>query len=243
VALDTEEDPEVVPAAPGSWAGHLEVLLQQDGGRPLPAGAKGQRTRRRILLAARGLFNQRGYQRTSMAEVAAAAGLSQGAVYQYFKDRSDLVVAIILDALQGILASIDSRWTPEVERQSLEVVLTRFAATFAELPDVIRVFEEVAHVEPAIRDLRRAVVRMFASAVEEAVREGQRLGAVRDDLGPAAVAQALCAMTDRHCYMTYVFDPPLGGPPTPEETGRLLAALWRGGLGVTAPAAGAAPSS
>lgn len=46
-----------------------------------------------ILRASIPLFAERGYRRTSMANIADAAGLSRPALYQYFTDRADLFSA------------------------------------------------------------------------------------------------------------------------------------------------------
>lgn len=50
--------------------------------------------RQEILTAARALFADKGFVRTSMSDIAAAAGLSAGAVYRYFPSRSHLVLAM-----------------------------------------------------------------------------------------------------------------------------------------------------
>jgi AcrR family transcriptional regulator len=56
-------------------------------------GTKGAATRERVLGAALGLFRRRGYERTTMREVAGAAGLALGAAYHYFPSKDALVLA------------------------------------------------------------------------------------------------------------------------------------------------------
>jgi AcrR family transcriptional regulator len=51
--------------------------------------------REQIINAARGLFAERGFARTTMADVVAASGLSTGAVYNYFPSKSELVLAVV----------------------------------------------------------------------------------------------------------------------------------------------------
>ncbi|MCK4472718.1 MAG: helix-turn-helix transcriptional regulator, partial [Anaerolineae bacterium] len=54
------------------------------------------RERRRdiILEAAAAVFAERGYQRATMKEVAAHAGIAPGTIYLYFKNKRDLLLAI-----------------------------------------------------------------------------------------------------------------------------------------------------
>lgn len=55
--------------------------------------AKAQRTREQILGASLALFRERGFDATSMRDIAAAAGLSLGGAYYYFPSKEALVFA------------------------------------------------------------------------------------------------------------------------------------------------------
>lgn len=57
------------------------------------ATAKSEETRRRILEAALTLFREKGFDETSMREIAAAAGAATGAAYYYFDSKEALVMA------------------------------------------------------------------------------------------------------------------------------------------------------
>ena len=54
-----------------------------------------QATRTALLDAAEHVFLQCGVARTSLAEIAQAAGLTRGAIYWHFKDKSDLFMAML----------------------------------------------------------------------------------------------------------------------------------------------------
>ncbi|WP_233568725.1 MULTISPECIES: TetR/AcrR family transcriptional regulator [Kocuria] len=56
--------------------------------------------RARILAAARALFEERGFQRTSMSEVARAADVAEGTVFQYAATKTELLMMVV-DALWG----------------------------------------------------------------------------------------------------------------------------------------------
>jgi AcrR family transcriptional regulator len=55
---------------------------------------KGERTREHILDTALGLFIEKGYDATTMREIAAAAECSLGLTYRYFARKEDLVLAL-----------------------------------------------------------------------------------------------------------------------------------------------------
>lgn len=56
--------------------------------------------RARILAAARALFEERGFERTSMSEVARAADVAEGTVFQYAATKVELLMMVV-DALWG----------------------------------------------------------------------------------------------------------------------------------------------
>jgi AcrR family transcriptional regulator len=58
--------------------------------RPTP---KSEVTRRHVLQAALKLFRRRGFERTTMREIADAAGLSLGAAYHHFRSKEELLLA------------------------------------------------------------------------------------------------------------------------------------------------------
>jgi AcrR family transcriptional regulator len=59
-----------------------------------PKGDKRDRTRAALLEAARALIREKGYERTTMEEVARRAGMTTGAIYGNFKNRDELFVAL-----------------------------------------------------------------------------------------------------------------------------------------------------
>lgn len=59
-----------------------------------PKGDKRARTRARLLEITRALVEEKGYEHTTLQEVAHRAGMSNGAVYGNFKNRDDLFAAL-----------------------------------------------------------------------------------------------------------------------------------------------------
>lgn len=107
------------------------------------ATAKAEETRERILDAALRLFRERGFEQTTMREVAAAAGVATGAAYYYYRSKQDLVMAFYLrtdeqsrDAFTRAIASskdlrkrlrgiIDTKFEQFADHRSLLTALLR----------------------------------------------------------------------------------------------------------------------
>ena len=78
--------------------------------------------RERLVAAAIDLLHRQGVQRTTLAEIAAAADVPLGNVYYYFKTRDDIVHAVIerrLDELGAALAQLEARRTPKARLKGL----------------------------------------------------------------------------------------------------------------------------
>lgn len=57
-------------------------------------GGKRARTRQALVEAASALVGEKGFERTSLEDVARRAGMSRGAIYGNFRDRDDLFLAV-----------------------------------------------------------------------------------------------------------------------------------------------------
>jgi len=94
---------------------------------------KQQQTRRALLDAARTVIAQRGIAGASHRDIAAEAGMTIGAIYANFANKSDLVVSVVDDAQQGgTLLTADS---PSV-RACLEDLARRLVAQADSEPEM-----------------------------------------------------------------------------------------------------------
>jgi AcrR family transcriptional regulator len=70
------------------------------------AGVTAAETRERLLRAAADVFAQRGYDGTRVADIAAAAGVSNGAMYAHFASKAELLVDALRTHGQRLLADL-----------------------------------------------------------------------------------------------------------------------------------------
>ncbi|HET6965062.1 MAG TPA: TetR family transcriptional regulator [Acidimicrobiales bacterium] len=77
------------------------------------AGVTAEETRRRLLDAAAAEFDRRGFEGARVADIAAGADLSNGAMYRHFRGKSDLLSAALTDRgareLEDLFAGSDGR--------------------------------------------------------------------------------------------------------------------------------------
>ena len=66
-----------------------------------------EKTRQAVLESALDVFSEKGYAKTTFDEIAARAGFTKGAVYWYFRNKADLVAALIIEYVERKRAEIE----------------------------------------------------------------------------------------------------------------------------------------
>ena len=70
------------------------MVTEPDSSRRQPKGDKRDRTRARLLEAARSLIREKGYEHTTLDAIAERAGMTTGAIYGNFKNRDELFISL-----------------------------------------------------------------------------------------------------------------------------------------------------
>lgn len=87
-----------------------------------------QARRAAILDAARRSFLARGFDGTSMHDVLAEAGMSSGALYRYFSSKHDMIMAIVEENIEAVVAVLEDP-PPAASELTVAEVLARVMAT------------------------------------------------------------------------------------------------------------------
>lgn len=66
---------------------------------------KNTETYHKLITAAAACFAEKGFNATSVREISTRAGISQGAMYTYFKSKDELIRAIVLEEQNTALAA------------------------------------------------------------------------------------------------------------------------------------------
>ena len=87
---------------------HSQIQAADDvaGRAPTRRALAKQQTRAKVLAAARRLFSEQGYEGATIRDIAAAAGMSTGAVFANFTDKSDLFREIMLTDMVALADSM-----------------------------------------------------------------------------------------------------------------------------------------
>jgi AcrR family transcriptional regulator len=165
-----------------------------------------------ILKAAWRLLREEGYARLSIAGVAQAAKVGRPAIYRRYRDKSELVAAVIAEKV-GDLAPIDTGHPRGDLISLLEQVRKRFPLGLAGT----LMTKERARPE-LLAQLRAAMVAPPRDAIAQALARGQERGQVRAGLDTRVAAEAVMG--------SFVFACLAGSRTGPEWSEAVVEALW-----------------
>jgi AcrR family transcriptional regulator len=148
-----------------------------------PRTARGERTLRKILDAAREEFGERGFSDSSIVGITQRAGCALGTFYTYFDSKE----AVFQEVVRDMSAQVRDRVAPEFkaatdaidgERRALEAFL-RFAR---EHRDVYRIIDEAEFVEPqGFREHYQTTAARIAGRLAAARDKGDIAADLSDD--------------------------------------------------------------
>jgi AcrR family transcriptional regulator len=136
---------------------------------------KAQETRSRILQAAVELFQERGFEESTMRDVAARAGVATGAAYYYFGSKEELVLAYYLSTHEEVQETIgrELATTRDLHERVRTVLEARFEQAWPHRKLYRALFRSGADPQNPIspfgeqtRELREAGIAAFADAVD-----------------------------------------------------------------------------
>ncbi|TMH04602.1 MAG: TetR family transcriptional regulator [Betaproteobacteria bacterium] len=162
-------------------------------------------TRHGILDAAELLFQRQGVSRTTLQDIAQAAGLTRGAIYWHFKDKADLFNAMMERATMPLEETMALSPSPGEDDDPLSFIRDRIMHALritASHEPTRRVFEiathKVEYVDEllAVRDRHLLGRNECLAEVERELKSAMRRGLVRSDVPARSIALGLHAMLD-----------------------------------------------
>jgi AcrR family transcriptional regulator len=179
----------------------------------------GRRRRHQLFLDAARLFQEKGYDATSMQDIADAVGILKGSLYHYIGTKEDLLYEIVFEEQAAVIAIVDDlsvlalsplEKIAEFVRRQIEHNATHLTTT--------SVYQHDFH--SLTGDRRRRVINerdRYEHFLRELISAGQAEGQIRDDVDPKMAGIALLSM------MNYIY---LWYRPEGEKTAAEISALF-----------------
>lgn len=172
---------------------------------------KGERTRQQLIEKAAGLFNQRGYEATSIADVMAATGLQKGGVYRHFDSKEELALAAFDYAVGTMRQRFADALSCVVEpHDRLRAIIKVYERIPVDPPvpggcPILNAAVEADDANPVLRQRAAAVMDDMRRVIKRTVREGQRAGKMRPEVAPDTVAVTLICTLEGAVMMSKLY--------------------------------------
>lgn len=171
-----------------------------------------KKKRSEITKAALEIFAKKGFENTTVQEIAENAGISKGSVYLYFRTKEDILDAAsreILQQLEGDILGVAEGLTDPFEK--LSALISQTLDVTPEFEQIFTVHMEIRlfHLrnkayEKVIRHLEDTLMR-FQVIVTEIIEQGRDQGLFRKDVDAKALAICLMGIVDG-IVMQYLHD-------------------------------------
>ncbi len=154
--------------------------------------------REAILRAATHVFAERGFFNSKVADIAKAAGVADGTVYLYFKNKDDILHSIFDRAMNEFISDgkreLAGLQKPEDKlRRIAELHLERLGAD-REMAIVFQV--ELRGSIKFMQEFSAAGFAEYLDIIRNTIEEGQKSGVFRADLKPVLCAKMLYGALD-----------------------------------------------
>lgn len=149
-----------------------------------------------LLAVAVTVFNERGYDGTSMEDLSRRLGISKSSIYHHVDSKEELLALALdraLDGLFSVASEVGSRPEPAIERLE-HLVRGSVAVLTSQLPYVTLLLRARGNTETERRALARR--REFDQFVADLVSEAEKNGDIRPDVDPATTARLLFGLVN-----------------------------------------------
>jgi TetR/AcrR family transcriptional repressor of nem operon len=167
---------------------------------------KGEQTRRRIVAAAAPIFNQHGYEGSSLNDLMEATGLKKGGIYRHFSSKEELAVEAFDYTWK---AAQDARMLHVNEKSKGIDKLKQLIANFVDCrPSVaggcpiMNTAIETDDGDPVLRARVAKALRSWSNGLQKIVKQAKERGEIRTAVDPKVVATLIVASLEGALMMS-----------------------------------------
>ncbi len=182
----------------------------------------------KIIEAMRTLLEERTFESLTISDIAVTAGVTEGLIYKYFKDKRDLLHHVLKEHYEHFLVQID-RDLQGIDgavnklRKIIWSSIERYAnhRVFARI-----ILLEVRNSEEYFNSEAYGLVKQFNRILLDIIKEGIAGGEFRDDLPPAYIRNAIFGTIEHSCLNRAIFNEPV----STNEAARIITDLLLNGI-------------
>ena len=150
----------------------------------------------KILVTASHLFVQKGYEKTSMQDIAQKAGISKGAIYHHFQSKSDIIFAVLKQRYQ-LMEDDLTNWLKTTEHLTgKEQLKTIFQFSLESQGAYRNMLDEESFNAEFMLTMMRYNLRIGTPLIARIIKKGMDDGSIQHIQFPDEVAETILLLTN-----------------------------------------------
>jgi TetR/AcrR family fatty acid metabolism transcriptional regulator len=151
-----------------------------------------------ILEAAVRVFARQGFYQSTIAQIAKEAGVADGTIYLYFKNKDDILVQFFSYRTKQVFESFREEVDrAETSADKLRNLVRRHLAEFQRDRDGAVVYQVETHQSSRLAENQiREMSQMYRDLISEIIEQGQQEGTIRKDLYVGLVKRFIIGAVD-----------------------------------------------
>lgn len=198
-----------------------------NGSRELPSTPRGQRTRAKLVQAARTVFERDGFLDARLLDITNEAGISAGSFYTYFDSKEEIFAAVLADVEEEMLhPRVDTVEVGDDPIEKIRVANRAYLDSYRRNAKFMKLLIQVSAIDDEFEQLRRRRAEAFVQRNAKSIEDLQQRGIAKAEVDPRKAASALSSMVSRVAYTVFV----MGEEWDFEELVETLTLLWANAL-------------
>ena len=160
--------------------------------------ARSGEKRSRIIESAVSVFAEKGFHAARVSDIASAAGVADGTIYIYFRNKEALLLTIFEEKMEELLVRLDAALAGvEDPLEQIRGFVRFHFEQMREQPALAQVFQvELRQSSTFLRDYRPEQLWRYLSVLEDMIQRGQEEGLIRPEVEPFLVKWAIFGALD-----------------------------------------------
>lgn len=154
--------------------------------------------RTRILQSAVKIFARRGFYNAKISEIAADAGVADGTIYLYFKNKDDILIAVFEEIMGQIITTFREKIrfidNPADKLREFILLHLKIVETNPDLASVVQL--ELRQSNRFIKEYSGTSISDYLNMISDIIQEGQRCQVFRTDIQPGIAKRMLFGALD-----------------------------------------------
>ncbi|MEM2936479.1 MAG: TetR/AcrR family transcriptional regulator [Candidatus Bathyarchaeia archaeon] len=153
---------------------------------------------KKILQAAVKIFAEKGFYKAKISEIAREAGVADGTIYLYFKNKDDILIQLFEEEMDRMINSMREELLAFKDPlQKLSAFVHRHLQVVEENPRLAEVIQvELRQSNKFVKNYTNRKFQEYLNILEDIIREGQTEGLIRLDIDPGVAKRVIFGALD-----------------------------------------------